>query len=128
MPVQLSHLKLAMTRLWGSAPELLDRLNTARDQGIDITADVYPYTFWQSHMMVLLPERDPTDRGAINTVMAELAPPEGIIFTLYEPDPGLVGKTLTEIAQMRGVTPSQAFSDLAQASICLLYTSPSPRD
>ena len=45
MPVQLSHLKLAMTRLWGSAPELLDRLNTARDQGIDITADVYPYTF-----------------------------------------------------------------------------------
>ena len=117
MPVQLSHLKLAMTRLWGSAPELLDRLNTARDQGIDITADVYPYTFWQSHMMVLLPERDPTDMGAIDTVMVELAPPEGIIFTLYEPDPGLVGKTLTEIAQMRGVTPSQAFSDLAQASI-----------
>ena len=63
-----------MTRLWGSAPELLDRLNTARDQGIDITADVYPYTFWQSHMMVL-PERDPTDMGAIDTVMAELAPP-----------------------------------------------------
>ena len=47
MPVQISHIKLAMKRLWGSAPVLLKQLDAARDEGIDITADIYPYTFWQ---------------------------------------------------------------------------------
>ena len=117
MPVQISHLKLAMTRLWGDAPALLARLDAARAEGIAITADVYPYTFWQSHMMVLLPERDPTDLEAIDKVMAELAPPEGIIFTHFAPDSALVGQTLAEIASNRGISPTEAFSVLAQASI-----------
>ena len=46
MPVQISHIKLAMKRLWGSAPVLLKQLDAARDEGIDITADIYPYTFF----------------------------------------------------------------------------------
>lgn len=117
MPVQISHLKLAMTRLWGTAPDLLARLDEARAEGIAITADVYPYTYWQSHMMVLLPERDPGDLAAIDTVMAELAPPEGILFTDFAPNPALVGRTLQEIADDRGINPSQAFSELAQASL-----------
>ncbi len=117
MPVQISHLKLAMTRLWGSAPTLLARLDDARAEGIAITADVYPYTYWQSHMMVLLPERDPTDLTAIDKVMAELAPPEGIIFTHFAPDSTLVGQTLAEIASKRGISPTEAFRVLATASI-----------
>ena len=61
MPVQISHLKLAMASQWGRAPWVIERLNAARQEGIDLTADIYPYTYWQSHMMVLLPERDPLD-------------------------------------------------------------------
>jgi N-acyl-D-amino-acid deacylase len=34
-------------------------------------------------MMVLLPERNPLDLDAIDFVMAELAPPDGIIFTHF---------------------------------------------
>ena len=117
MPVQISHIKLAMKRLWGSAPVLLKQLDAARDEGIDITADIYPYTFWQSHMMVLLPERDPLDMSAIDLVMRELAPPEGIIFTHFPAEPSYVGKTLVEIAGLRNESPGGAFSQLAQQSI-----------
>jgi len=42
MPVQISHIKLAMTRLWGTADDLLKRLDAARDEGIALTADIYP--------------------------------------------------------------------------------------
>src|SRR5512135_1312275 len=48
LPVQISHMKLAMRSLWGQADSLLGVLNKARAEGVEITADVYPYTFWQS--------------------------------------------------------------------------------
>ena len=117
MPVQISHLKLAMASLWGRADEIIVRLDAAREEGIDLTADIYPYTYWQSNMMVLLPERDPMDLAAIDFVMAELAPPDGIIFTHFPAEPGYVGMTLTEIAAVREQTATQAFSALAQLSI-----------
>ncbi len=117
MPVQISHLKLAMASLWGRADEIIARLNAAREEGIDLTADIYPYTYWQSHMMVLLPERDPLDLDAIDFVMAELAPPDGIIFTHFPAEPDYVGMTLTEAAAARKQSPAEAFSALAQMSI-----------
>jgi N-acyl-D-amino-acid deacylase len=36
MPVQVSHIKLAMKRLWGSAADLIAKLDAARAEGIDI--------------------------------------------------------------------------------------------
>lgn len=117
MPVQISHLKLAMASQWGRAPWVIERLNAARQEGIDLTADIYPYTYWQSHMMVLLPERDPLDLDAIDFVMAELAPPDGIIFTHFPAEPDYVGMTLTEVAAAREQRPAEAFSALAQMSI-----------
>ena len=117
MPVQISHLKVAMASQWGRAPWVIERLNAARQEGIDLTADIYPYTYWQSHMMVLLPERDPLDLDAIDFVMAELAPPDGIIFTHFPAEPDYVGMTLTEVAAAREQRPAEAFSALAQMSI-----------
>jgi N-acyl-D-amino-acid deacylase len=116
MPVQVSHVKLAMKRLWGEAPRILAKLDAARAAGIDITADIYPYEYWQSNLMVLLPERDYTDIAAIEEALAEIAPPDGIWMTQFEPEPALVGKSLTEIAAMRGITPATAFMQLAEAS------------
>ena len=117
MPVKISHVKLAMKRLWGTAPNIIRKLDAARAEGVDITADIYPYLFWQANMMVLLPERDPHDRAAVDFVIQELAPPEGIIFTHFPVQPNYVGKTLIEIAALRGETPVEAFSALAQLSI-----------
>ena len=58
MPVQISHLKLAMRGLWGQADKLIQILDKARADGVQVTADIYPYTYWQSTMTVLFPSRD----------------------------------------------------------------------
>ncbi len=116
MPVQISHLKLAMKRLWGTAPDVIARLDAARAEGVDITADIYPYEYWQSTIMVLLPERDPTDLDAIAEVLDQLAPPDGIWLTRYPSNPEYVGKTLTEIAAILEVDAITAFSQIASES------------
>jgi len=117
MPVQVSHFKLAMKRLWGEAPRIIAKLDAARVEGIDITADIYPYEYWQSNLMVLVPDKDPRNREAIEEALSEIAPPDGIRFTAYEPEPSYVGKTLAEIAALRETTPVEAFMELAEASM-----------
>ena len=58
MPVQIGHIKLAMRSLWGRADEVIALLDEARASGVDVTADIYPYEFWQSTMTVLFLDRD----------------------------------------------------------------------
>lgn len=117
MPVKISHIKLAMTRLWGRANETIATLNAARADGVNITADIYPYEYWQSTMMVLLPERDFTDRAAIEEVLEQIAPAAGIWMTRYEPRPEYVGKRLTEIADLLEVDAVDAFTHLAEEAM-----------
>jgi N-acyl-D-amino-acid deacylase len=68
MPVKLSHIKIANKDDWGKAGLIIKKLELARKQGVDITADVYPYTFWNSTLRVLFP-----DKGFTNLKSAELA-------------------------------------------------------
>jgi N-acyl-D-amino-acid deacylase len=61
IPVQVSHIKLAMTRWWGQADRLTTKLDEARASGVDITADIYPYRAWNSGfswLTTLFPDRD----------------------------------------------------------------------
>jgi N-acyl-D-amino-acid deacylase len=92
---------------------VLARLDAARAEGIDITADIYPYEYWQSNLMVLLPERDYSDRDAIAYALDQIAPPDGLWMTQFDPQPEYVGMTLTEIAATREVDTVTAFSQLA---------------
>lgn len=117
MPVQVSHLKLAMRRLWGETGRILAKLDAARADGVNITADIYPYEYWQSNLMVLVPDRDYRNRDAIREALAEIVPPDGLWFTAFEPEPDLVGKTLTQIAAQRETDPVTAFVQLAEASV-----------
>jgi len=113
MPVQISHIKLAMQRLLGSAGTLVEKLDAARAEGIQISADIYPYEYWQSTMMVLLPSRDYNNRDEISVALNDIAPPEGILFSRFDPNPDYIGKTLAEIADIREVDAITAFSQLA---------------
>ena len=119
IPVQVSHIKLALTSLWGRAPEILAKMDAARSEGIDITADIYPYEYWQSGMMVLLPQRDITDRAEVEFALSEIAPPDGFWFTQFDPNPEYVGKTLTEVAEILGTDPVSAFMSLIAQSEAL---------
>jgi N-acyl-D-amino-acid deacylase len=81
LPVQISHVKLAMKTLWTQAPQLLAKLNEARSQGIDVNLEV------------------------ARQVLAEIAPAEGLLLGRYLPNPAYVGRTVADIAKERGEAP-----------------------
>lgn len=112
LPVQLSHVKLAMRSLHGQADRLLARLEQARAEGIEITADVYPYTYWQSTLTVLFPDRDFADPEAARFAVRELAAPDAMVLSAFAPEPRYVGSTVAEIAAARGTPAAQTLSDL----------------
>jgi N-acyl-D-amino-acid deacylase len=119
IPVQVTHMKLAMRSLWGQADRLLARLEEARAAGVDVMACVYPYEYWQSTLTVLFPERDFGDREAAAFALSELAPPEGMRLNRFDPDTSYVGRTIAEIAELRGVDPVTAYMDLIAESQAL---------
>ena len=116
MPVQISHIKLAAKEIWGQTDKLLKLLNEARDEGINLTADIYPYEYWQSTLWVLLTDRNADNFMEIKNVLDNITPADGIIFMVYGPDPTYVGKTLSEIASLRGISNIEAFSELLKES------------
>jgi len=105
IPANISHIKLAMATLWGQGNKVLELLEKARAEGLDITADIYPYDGWQSTLQILLPKRDLDDRKAYEFALKSIALPGTIIMTAYEPEPTYVGKTLAEIADIEGISP-----------------------
>ena len=112
MPVQISHTKLAMKSIWGQSARLLKTLDSARAAGINLTADIYPYAYWQSTMTVLFPNRDFTNRKTAEFILNEIAPADGMLIGRYSLDTSYVGKTLTEIAAIRKTDPAKTLMDL----------------
>jgi N-acyl-D-amino-acid deacylase len=55
IPVEIWHLKTAYKKNWGRMPEVLKKIETARKQGLDITADVYPYVAGSTSLSACLP-------------------------------------------------------------------------
>ena len=117
MPVQISHIKLAQRSLWGQADSLLRTLDRARAEGIAVTADIYPYPYWQSTLTVLFPERDFTDRAEAEYALREVAAPEGLLLGHYGPEPAWSRKTVAEIAALRGTDPATTLMDLIRLSL-----------
>ncbi len=119
LPVQISHLKLAIQSNLGQTERLLRLLDEARAEGIEVTADLYPYTYWQSSMTVLFPERDYEDRAAAVFALEELSTPRNILLASFAPDPSLAGKTLAEIAALRSLDPPSALLGLIREAEAL---------
>ena len=117
MPVHYSHMKLAAKQVWGEAGRAIEMLNAARNEGIEVTADIYPYEYWQSTIGVLLPSRDPDDMEEIKFVLESIAPADGIIFTYFAPDPSYVGLSIADIAVLRRTSEAQTLSDVIRESI-----------
>lgn len=116
MPVQVSHMKLAMTDWWGQADRYIAVLDRARSAGVDITGDIYPYEYWQSTLTVMFPKRDFTNRASAQFALDHLAPADGLLLSGFSPDPSLVGKTIAEIAVQRQISPADALMQLIAES------------
>ena len=55
IPAEIWHFKTAYKKNWGRMPEMLQRIATARRQGLKITADVYPYVAGSTSLSACLP-------------------------------------------------------------------------
>ncbi|HEX2711120.1 MAG TPA: hypothetical protein VHM88_02700, partial [Candidatus Acidoferrales bacterium] len=132
IPVHIYHLKVAGKPMWGRMPEVIRRIERARDEGIEVTADMYAYLAGATSLGASLPPwaleggiektlarlRDPAQRERMK---AEISQPGGnwqnfynaaggaenvlISFVANERLRALQGKRLVEVARMRGQDP-----------------------
>jgi N-acyl-D-amino-acid deacylase len=116
MPVQVSHIKLAMTASWGLGDSLIHVLDRARASGVQLTADIYPYTYWHSGMSVLFPHRDFDNRKSAAFALTQVVRPEGLLLATYGPKPEYSGKTLADVSKIMGVDDTTALIQLLKAS------------
>ena len=55
IPVEIFHLKAAGKQNWGKASHVIQRIEAARAEGLDITADTYAYTAWENSFSAFIP-------------------------------------------------------------------------
>ena len=55
IPVEIFHLKASGKRNWGNAPRVIQAIEAARAQGIDVEADTYAYTAWENSFSAFIP-------------------------------------------------------------------------
>src|SRR5213076_1428896 len=56
MPVEISHFKLSGQQNWGRSKETVPMIIKAREEGIDVTIDQYPYTASSTSISTLIPD------------------------------------------------------------------------
>ena len=118
LPVQVTHIKLAMNRSWGQAERLKARLDEARASGVEITADIYPYRAWATSftwLTTVFPDRDLDRRDGAEYILTDLLSPEDVLLPDYLPEPAYNGLTLAEIAEVRGADPETTLMELLKA-------------
>jgi N-acyl-D-amino-acid deacylase len=142
LPGQIYHLKTAYKENWGRMPSVLRRLHQARAEGLDVSADTYPYTAAQNGLSANLPLwvreggrdkmvarlEDPEVRARVK---ADILKDDGSWEDQYVGSGGAKGvlvvsvvntalkkyegKTLEEIAREEGKDPLDALMDLVIA-------------
>jgi len=128
--LQISHFQAVGEANWGRQGPALDRIERAREQGIDVAFDCYPYVAGSTVLTQLLPQRaleggipgllarlgDPAERPALarETVagMAHRWTDLFISAVATERNRSAVGRDLQAIADERGVAPIDAVFDL----------------
>lgn len=116
MPAQISHIKLDTQPVWGKAGEALQLMAAARQRGVDVSGDVYPYLYWQSTIMVLIPSRDWDNRAIWAKGLADVGGPEHVLLSSYSADPSWQGKTIAEIAAQTGKDPISVIQQIVHTA------------
>ncbi len=136
---EIYHLKAAGAENWPKLDQVFDRVEAARAEGLDISADMYTYTAGATGLGAAMPPwvqeggheawiarlQDPETRAR---VVAEIVQPgndwenlylaaggaEGVLLLGFRNDElkPLTGKTLAEVAAMRGTSPEDTIVDL----------------
>jgi N-acyl-D-amino-acid deacylase len=138
-PAEIYHLKFAGQSNWGKLDTVVAQIEKARASGVRITANMYTYAAGATGLDAAMPPwvqdggleawiahlEDPATRAKVISDMRVLHPPnwenlyaaagpDGTLLLAFK-NPALkplTGKTLAEVAKMRGVTPEDAAIDL----------------
>ena len=97
--VQVAHHKASLRRNWGRVSESIELIEQARDRGLDITADQYPYTAVSTILAAILAEEG-------------LGDPADVLIASTKYDHSLEGKTLGEVIADSGKEAREAVYDL----------------
>lgn len=116
LPVQISHIKLADRDYWGTADAVIEKLNAARQDGVEVSADIYPYERWASNLAILFPERDFSDREVAEFTFEHTAAAEDIVLSEYAPNPEFNGLTIAEVARITERDLPTTLMELTQAA------------
>ena len=141
IPAEIYHLKAAGRANWPKMDAVLEKVEQARREGLKITADMYLYPAGATGLDAAIPPSaqdggyealfkrldDPVQRRAIAEEMRTptdkwenlylaAGSAEGVIVTSFRTPAlqPLVGKTLAEIAKMRGTDPVDTILDLVR--------------
>lgn len=116
IPVQISHFKIAMRSKWGTSVSLLARLQQARLEGVNVTADVYPYPMWNSTPRVLFPKKDFESYASAEFATKELFDPEASVMVRYTPNKAYEGKTVSAIASLNNESTAESLLRIIRES------------
>ncbi|NDQ55993.1 MAG: D-aminoacylase [Acidipila sp.] len=138
LPAEIYHLKAAGNSNWGKLDAAIAKVEAARKEGLHITADMYTYPAGATGLDASMPPwvqegglqawiarlKDPATRLRVKQEMSTPsdkwenlflgAGPEGVLLAGFKNDAlkPLTGKTLAEVAKMRGKSPEETAMDL----------------
>lgn len=116
IPVHISHIKLADRELWGTTDSVIEVLDSAQAEGIELTADIYPYQRWASNLAILFPSRDYSKREDAEFTFAHTATAEDILLLDFPAHPKFNGLSIAEIAKLTERSPEDTLMDLAKTA------------
>ena len=138
-PAEIYHLKAAGAANWGKLDSVIARVNNARASGLKITADMYTYPAGATGLDAAMPPwvqeggyeawanrlKDPATRARVvremrtpsdawENLLLGAGSPEKVILVGFKNEKlkSLTGKTLGEVAKMRGRSPEETAIDL----------------
>jgi N-acyl-D-amino-acid deacylase len=138
VPAEIYHLKVAGAKNWSHLPEVIQKVEAARVEGLTITADMYTYTAGATGLDAAMPPwvqeggleawrkrlQNPAIRKRVKQEMLSSDKYDNLLRAAGSPDKVLLigfkseklkpltGKTLAEVAGMRHSTPEDAAMDL----------------
>lgn len=113
---QISHIKLAAAGVWNQSAETLAWMKAARKAGNKVTADVYPYLYWQSTITAMTVSRDFENLDVWRDALADVGGGQNVLLTRYTPDPLWIGRTVADIAKLTSKSEEEVIRDIVRAT------------